>query len=280
MELQDKQYVCSKALGMLIDESFELATCYTMLLKGRDGNHRYEPYKNSNNKLTSGYRLLQKQSKVSYTALKKYVPRLIELNLCSFDQDGGFSMMGLLKVQQKMNNKKGKVIPVLINKNLRATVSSVKAVVILANLWRQQNKIVKNKTLFKAIKASETRKLSKAEYSVLKNAVKKGTCIENFKMVEKTVLSNMRIALLLRGELNNSSVATGSYWRKKLANAGYIQSTRRFESVYDGYVTYKQYRAYKLQLEEIYGFVTYFRGRIMRPLSSYTEINTSIYSIY
>ena len=274
----NRQYVCSKTLGGLIEESFELATCYTMLLKGRNGNHRYEPYKNSNHKTTSGYRLLSKQSNVSYTALKKYVPRLVELNLCWFDQDGGFFMKGLSKVQQQSNNQKGKVIPIKINKNLRATVANVKAVVIIANLWRQQNKIGKNQTLYKAIKASAHRPLSKSEYSAIKNAVIKGICIENFTMVEKTVLSNMRIALLLRGELTSSSVSVGSYWRRKLTEAGYISSQRRFEVVYDHKVTYEQYRAYKPQLEAIHGFVTYFRGKIVKPIVSLTEIESNIYS--
>lgn len=275
---QNRQYVCSKTLGRLINESFELATCYTMLLNARNGNHRYEPFKNSNNKTTSGYRLLSKRSNVSYSALKKYVPRLVELNLCRFDSDGGFFMCGLSTVQKQSQNKVGKVVPVKINKNLRATVANVKAVVIIANLWRQQNKIVKNQTLYKAIKASKTRKLSKPEYLAIKNAVRKGICIEEFKMVEKTVLSNIRIALLLRGTLNSSSVSVGSYWRKKLVNAEYISSNRRFEDVYDHRVTYAQYCAYKPQLQEIYGFVTYFRGKIVRPLASYTKINTTIYS--
>src|SRR5690606_22143865 len=87
---------------------YTLIGIYATLLHKRNASHCYKTIKNkSNGKITKGYRLLARESGFSLTALKKYVPLLIEEGLCDFTINGGFFMVGANKINKiyKTNKK-------------------------------------------------------------------------------------------------------------------------------------------------------------------------------
>lgn len=283
-----QQYINSKLFGQLIDLGGQsLVGVYAMLLNGRNGNHCYLPFKNSNGKITSGKRLVSVKSGVSLTAINTHVPTLVKLGLCSFMKGGGFILIGQQKIKHKYNSYKN--IPIKIGKNLRETKGNVNAVLIIANLYRQTRQIDKKVTLNKALcQEKKGISLSSNQVKLLKRARKnKFINLDELNKVENTVLSNKRISNLIRGlesHENNHSVSHGSYWRKVLQKRGFIYSRRRYKTIWAQKISYTRFLSMKKWFNENHGFVTYKNGRVVKPivsevmLSNLDIIDNSIYN--
>ena len=258
-----------------------------MLLKGRDGYHRYSPIKNSNNKVTKGKRLLKLQSNISLTSLEKHLPTLLDLDLCHFDKDGGFFMVGSKKINQQF--KSYKKIPITVGKNLRETKGNVNAVLIIANLYRQTSQIDKKITLNKAYK-QEKKGLplnSRQAYLLKKARQNKNINLDSLNKVENLVLSNKGISNLITGLLrdsNKNSVSHGGYWRKVLEKRGFILSRRRYKTIWSEKISYQRFLEMRSYFKSIHGFVTYKNGRVVKPIVSEVlspnvdYINTTLYN--
>lgn len=262
------QHIDSAVFGHLFEKgSAGLVGVYAMLLYGRKGYHCYLPYKNENNKITKGKRLISKQSGVSLTALNKHLPVLIDMGLCKFMPCGGFTMTGKKKL--KKLNKKKKSVPVRIGKNLRETKGNVYAVPVLARLFRQTKQIDKKITLSKAkCRAEKNRSVSQKDAELLLKAHKsKFIDLDKLKKVENIVLSNVGISEIMGGDCKNHMVR-GSYMRKLLENRGFIFSRRRYSPVSPEKISYQQFRASKNWYMEHFGFVTYKNGRVVKPIVS------------
>lgn len=284
-----QQYINSKVFGHLMEVGGQsLVAVYAMLLNGRNGFHCYLPEKNSNNKITKGKRLISKHSGVSLTALDSHLHKLLDLGLCEFMNGGGFILVGSKKLKSLKQYKTNKKVPVRIGKNLRETKGNVNAVLITANIYRQAKQIDKKVTLNKVIgKSAKGIPLSHSEMEVMKKAIKnKSINLDDLKKVENTVLSNQGFSNVIRGLErgdNNFSVSHGGYWRKVLQERGFIHSRRRFKTIWAQKVSYAQYLSMRKWLLEEHGFVTYRKGRIVKPIVSEVmipNINTVYNSKY
>lgn len=263
---------------MLENGQLSLFCVYIMLLKGRCGYHRYVPEKNSNGKITSGKRLLSKKSGVSLTAIDMYLPQIIDMGLGHFNSDGGFTMLGSKKIDGLYASKKK--VPVRIGKNLRITKGNLNAVIITASIYRQVKQIERKITLNKALcQERKGKTLSRQQSKAILNAAKSESInIDKLNKVENLVLSNKGFSKAIRGLDNNSGqkmVSHGGYWRKVLSERGFIASRRRYETVYPGKVSFNQYLSIRKQLYNQYGFVTYKKGRIVKPIVSEVSLITT-----
>lgn len=277
----ENQYVNSKLFGELLEIGGQgLVGTYVMLLKGRNGYHRYNPILNSNGKTTKGKRLISKQSGVSLSALNVHLPKLLELGLCSFMNDGGFILKGSKKISEQYKSRKK--IPVRIGKNLRETKGNINAVLIIANLYRQTKQIDKKVTLNKAKRRADKNLPISANDSKLLLNYSKNNDIENLNKVENTILSNKGFSKLIRGcksDANPNMVSHGGYWKKVLEKRGFIASRRRYKTLWSEKISYSQFLSMRSYFKEQYGFVTYRNNRVVKPIASeIAVINTPISS--
>jgi hypothetical protein len=215
-----QQYVDSIILHDLIQapaiDGHGLAAVYATLLATRNRGHCFAYEKNeSNNKYTQGYRLLVKYSGLSLTALKKYVPRLMEMGLCRFTHNGSLLMRGRKSLGTK------KAIKIKIGNNLSETKTWVKGIPVLANIRSQRSMKDKKVTLNIIIcKVRKNIPLTKRELKIYKAAQKNPRIdLENLNKVENTVLSNKRISELVSYN-ESQSPSLGTYYRKKFHQSG------------------------------------------------------------
>jgi len=265
------QYTNSKLFGLLFEKGGAgLVAAFSMLQNGRNGDHCYMPIVNTNNKKTSGKRLISRNTGMSLSALNTYLPILEELGICYPVGNGSYHVVGANKIDRLFNNKKK--VPVVIGKNLRATKSNVFKVLMTANLYRQANAIDKNITLHKAKRRVDRGlPVSIKECQLLKNFYKKDSERDLPKKVENIVLSNMGISNLITGAkkaLGHKTVSQGSYWRKKWQNEQFIHSRRRYTTISETKISYAEFKATKKYLNETFGFVTYKNGRVVKPICS------------
>lgn len=274
------QYVDAKVLGTLIQlpghNGQGLSAVYATLLATRNAIHCHSFYKNSNNKRTSGYRLLAKNSGLSINTLKKYVPDLIELGLCRFTDNGSLLMTGKKKL-----SKKKKFVKVIIGRNLAETKNYVNGIIICGNIRNQRTLIDKKITLSIILcKLAKDIPLTKKECRLYKNAVKNGGInLHDLKKVENTVLSNSRISDLITHNLSQSP-SLGTYYRKKFVENGQILSRRRFKRVVDHKMSWEHFISIRKSLYDNYGFVTYRKGYVVQPIASEVAIPYDISSRY
>jgi hypothetical protein len=257
------QWIDSKVYSKLLNNTevdpYALISIYAKLLKGRNKIHYYAPVKNSNNKVSRGYRLLTKEVDISLTALKKYIPHLIKLDLCRFTDSGGFHLNGSTKNQKQFKNHKKKKVPIDVSGTLSQTKTSAKSIIIISNVLTSQPRAIEKKlTLHKRLKAREMGFATLKEIKSLKKAEKNGL---NKKVTQQTILSNEGIKRLL----SQNKPISKQYWKKKLIKEGYLLFRRRFLPLQDKTMSYREYLLHKPYTE---GNATYKNGRLVRELTS------------
>jgi len=241
----------------------KLIALYSILKMSRQGEIKYYSYKAKNNKDVSGYALLRAKTGVSLSTLKKYVPLLIELNLCYFDKNGDF----VLKGNEKLKKEYGaKLVPILIGKNLIDTSYNVISVRIFSAEKAQKNKIKKKQTRSELIMQANNPKSLK-DLKRIKRYLKDGKGIEEIN--EKIVLSLQGFSVLKDGTKDNKS--KGCYWKSKLKQKGLVKTTRNFDKIEE--ISYVDY----LNLKK-YGYISnkyvYKKGNIcLETVSSFNPIN-------
>lgn len=247
------------------ENSDKLTAVYCTLKHFKNSEIKYYAYTAKNNKLVSGYSLLRKQTNLPITALKKYVPVLIDMGLCSFHSNGDFVMLGGEKVKELYSCKK--LIPITIGKNIIETTGNCYFVKVISANKQQQNqiRIKQNRSVLLSNKSNPK---NNKEYKAACRIEKKYG--SEIKINDKTVLSNAGFGLLKTGKQDKKS--SGSYWKRKLVKSNLIKTTRQYilgEKM--PYTTYLQYK-------KLYGYngLTYIKGRIAQETVSEFSVIDSV----
>jgi hypothetical protein len=229
----------------------KLIAVYAILKTSRKGDVKYYAYTAKNNKFVSCYSLLRAKTNLSLSTLKKYVPILIDMELCSFHTNGDFVMLGGEKVKELYDSYK--MIPVEIGKNIIETTLNCYKIKVHSAEKQQLNqiRIKQNRSVLLSNKSNP--KNNKEYKAICKLEKKYGSEIT---VNDKTVLSNKGFGKLKNGEMNKKSV--GNYWKRKLVKNNFIKTTRQYELGEK-----MSYEAY-LQFKNNYSFrgLTYIKGRI------------------
>lgn len=247
----------------------KLIALYSILKMSRQGEIKYYSYKAKNNKDVSGYALLRAKTGVSLSTLKKYVPLLIELNLCYFDKNGDFVLRGNKKLKDQYGMK---LIPIVIGKNLIETSYNVISVRIFSKERQQKRRIRIKRTRSELLMQADNPKTLKG-YKKIKRLLKRDAKVEEYN--EKIVLSLEGFSVLKDGDRDNKS--RGFYWKNKLKQKGLVKTTRNFEKIEEmsrgEYLLMREYG--ELSRKHIYrkGFVVY------ETTSSFEPIDLTVSSV-
>lgn len=229
----------------------KLVAVYSTLKHFKNSDYKYYAYTAKNNKFVSCYSLLRAKTNLSLSTLKKYVPILIDMELCSFHANGDFVMLGGEKVKELYDSYK--MIPVEIGKNIIETTLNCYKIKVHSAEKQQLNqiRIKQNRSVLLSNKSNP--KNNKEYKAICKLEKKYGLEIT---VNDKTVLSNEGFGKLRNGEMNKKSV--GNYWKRKLVKNNFIKTTRQYELGEK-----MSYEAY-LQFKNNYYFrgLTYVKGRI------------------
>lgn len=268
---KQEQYVDSRVLHDLIQapaiDGYGLAATYAILLSSRNRGHCFAYHQNSNNKFTKGYRMLALHSGLSMHTLKKYVPRLVEMGLCRFTRNGSLLMRG----RRSLGTRKS--IRIQLGNNLAEVKTFIKGIPVLANIRAQRSMSDKKVTLKIIIsKVKRDIPLTKRELKIYKAAQKNPRLdLENLNKVENTILSNKRISELVTYN-QSQSPSLGTYYRKKFHQNGQMVSRRRYKRVIDHRMSHGEFMNIRKSLYDNYGFVTYRKGYVVRPIASEVAI--------
>lgn len=212
----------------------KLIAVYSILKTSRNNDIKYYAYTAKNNKFIGGYYLLRSKTNLTLHSIKKYVPVLIDMELCFIDKNGDFVLIGNEKIKQKYNTK---LVPIKIGFNLTDTVYNSLTVRLFSAEKSQKTQIEKKQTRSEII-AYGSKKMSK--YYDKKYG-------HNLEVNEKTVLSLQGFGDLKHGETNNirNIKSSGAYYKKKLREKGIVKTKREFKklekSTYSEYVQMKKY---------------------------------------
>ena len=201
----------------------KLIAVYSILKTNFDNNGKYYSFTSKNNKKVSGYSILRAKTNLTLHTLKKYVPILIKLELCFFDLNNDFVLVGNDKLKTIFNSKK--LVPIKIDKNLIHTAYNVYFVRLHSNERKQKKAIEKKynqRELLKLKDNPKSLKQLKAIRRLEKKDDKKGF------FTDKCVLSIKGFCYLKFTEENKLK---GNYWKKKLIDKKLVSTKRRFEVI-------------------------------------------------
>lgn len=250
--LQNAVVLNSKLYSFLFEEGGdELISVYSMLRFYKRGQIKYY----NEGKLT-GYKLLHEKTKLSLTTLKRYVPQLIELNLCSFDTHNQLVIAGTTKIDKLFKNKKSKRVPVEIGTYKQTKLFSFRVRILRMEQF-QKNRIDRRYELNNIIeKKNNNRFLSRSEhlkYKAMRDIDWEYYESGNFE--PNTVLSNQGYSKL-KGK--NS----GAYWKKQLVSAGVIKTKRNIKLMRK--CTKEEYQKIKLRDKSF----SYYKGKLYKEFPS------------
>lgn len=214
----------------------KLIAVFSILKGSREGKIKYYSYKANNNKTVSGYALLRKETCLSLHTLKKYIPSLVELGLCSFHDNGDFTVMGNRLLKDKYNYK---LVPITLGINFTDTQYNSFSVRLHSSSKSQKIAISKKRYRSEQILQFDNPKTLK-QYKTVKRLLKQyGGDIQ---ILDNIVLSNESYSEIKGKERSKSS---GSYYKSKLIEKGIISSKRRFKLIkkmsYQEYTLFKKY---------------------------------------
>lgn len=235
----------------------KLTSVYVTLKHFKNSEIKYYAYTAKNNKFVSGYSLLRKKTNISLPTLKKYVPILVDMGLCSFHENGDFIMLGGEKTKELYNSFK--MVPIKIGANIIKTQYNCLSVKCHSE-ERQQLTMISNKKHRRDLLKQLSNPTSFKGLKAAKKIVKKYG--EDFSIIDNVVMSNQGFAFLKDGSEDNKS--KGSYWKSRLVKNGIIKSTRRYEL--GEKMSYEAYLQYKKLF--FFNGMTYVKGRIATELVS------------
>ena len=208
-----------------------LIAVYSMLKfakKDKNNKDSIKIYKEQNRNI---YHTLKDKTKLSVTTLRKYIKVLQNLNLCKFDTNGNFVMLGNNKINILYKKGKTKTVPVQIGNYTQTKIFSVR-VRILTMEQAQKNQIDRRDKRSNIIARVEKGYfLSKQESRQIKNLTEKDKFYLNNRQTftAKTVLSNLGFSKLKNGATKSKS--SGNYWKTKLIGANIITVKRNFKYI-------------------------------------------------
>ena len=251
-KLQKAITINSKLYSHLLDEGNDsLIAVYAILRFCKHGAIKYY----NEDKLT-GYKLLHNKTKLSLTTLKKYIPELIKLGLCTFDKHNQLVLTGTNKINKLYKSKK--LVPIEIGTFKQTKLFSFR-VRIFKMEQQQKNRIDRKDRLTNIIeKKKNNRFLSKsqfAQFKAMKDLDWEYYYSNNFEA--NTVLSNQGYSKLKEG-----GVTSGAYWKKQLVSAGIIKTKRNIKIVRK--CTKAEYQLIK-KLDRRY---SYYNGKLYKEFPS------------
>jgi len=215
---------------------------YALLRASRGREEFFRAYKASNNKMVKGYYLLATKVNISRKTLEKYVPILIELGLCKFDEQGNFYMTGTRKLNEMFIGKNGKVklVPVQVGNSIIDTQLNSQIIRFhsLANAQlREIYKKKERKELLMHLERAEkdpSYSITTEEFKKARRLKKKYGKVADLKLTEEIVLSLLKVAEII----GNGTVSKerGAYYKKKLIKAYLLSFRRRFSVLTDVYI--------------------------------------------
>lgn len=224
---------------LYVEGGDKLIAVYSILKSSKGKSDKYYAYKSRNNKYVAGFSLLRSKTNLSLTVIKKYVPVLIDMGLCSINEFGDVCILGNNKSNEIYGNKK--IVPVRLGKNLTETSYNAMSV-RLHSEERQQMHQIEIKTHRRDLIKQMDNPRSLKDLQKAKRIVKKHGLEIN--VTECVVLSNQGYAYLKDG---TDGKHKGAYWKKKLKQSGIITTRRRFERVKKmSFTEYKQYKKYSI----------------------------------
>lgn len=233
------------------------------ILKHFNRTQKLYAYKAKNNKTVKGKSILRNRCNLAVSAIDKFLPMLVEMELCEFDRKGNFILLGNQKTKELYDCEK--MVPILIGANLIKTQYNCLSVKLHSE-ERQQKREIEKKHNRSDLQRHEKNPKSKRLYNLAIRSIKKYG--RDLKINYKTVLSNQAYAVLKDGTRDNKS--KGSYWKKKLLNNNLVTAKRTFTKVrqmeYQEYVEFKKGSKY-LNLNFINGFL------VIEGIASFSALN-------
>jgi hypothetical protein len=246
---------------------------YLHIREGRGNKPYYKAFKSANNKLVSGYNLLHQKTNISISALKKYVPELVALNLISFDDIGNVHIKGTKQINKEYKSKKGiaKIVPIIITEKFTKTADAA-IVVSLSSEFNSQKTVIKLKKAVVSEKAKKFPKDLKKFQRIEKALEKRYGKRKAKKITECTTLSNLSFFFIKNTNekyskkkvVNNTS--KGHYIKKKLVKMNLLKSKRRFERVLNTFVDYEGFL--RVRKERSQYDLRYINGMVVREITA------------
>jgi len=225
----------------------KLVAAFCILKNARANGESFKSYTAKNNKKVAGYSLLRKRTVLSLHSLKKYVPLLMELEVCHFTESGDFKIIGNNKSKNKYNKK---LVPITIGKNFVDTQYNSYSVRLHSSYKVQKIMIQRKRHRSELILQLDDPKSSKL-YKKAKRYVKKYG--KDIQLTDTVILSNQGFSEL-KGKSGTKS--SGCYYKSQLRKKGLIKSKRRFKLLRK--MSYEEYRKFKIN--SCYFPFTYIRG--------------------
>lgn len=243
----------------------KLISVYSILKTSRNGEIKYYSFQSRNNKIVSGYSLLRNKTNLTLHSLKKYVPLLIELNLCWFDNNGDFILLGNEKTKSLFRKNDKKLVPIKIGKNLTHTAYNVLSVRFHSSESKQLKQIEK-KHIQRELLSRKDDPRSLKELKQIRKILKYDKPDSYF--IDKCVLSTTSYAYI---KDCSDSKSKGAYWKNVLKQKNIITTSRRFEEIKK--MSLKEF----LKLKSSYKMpkiLVYRNGHLVKELvSSFKTIN-------
>ena len=210
------------------------------ILKKEKGHLGYLAYKSKNNKIVSHIGLLRKQTTLSHSTLTKIIPQLINLGVCSFNEQGDFIMVGNNKLKIMFNDK---LVPIFTTNNIIDTTYNSLAVRIHSDIRQQKTQIaVKTKQRdLQLLFLCPEKSISLKDLKEAKRINKK-TGGKLVVVTPSPILGKGGYGVLKNGIEN---VNTGGYVKRNLIKRKIISAPKRFEKIrkmdFNEYVLFKKF---------------------------------------
>lgn len=200
----------------------KLVAMFSILKTSKQNDVKYQSFTASNGKKVSYHNLIRKKTGLTIHSIRKYTAILIEMELCYFESDGSFVVLGNNKLKKEYTRK---LVPILIGKNLIDTSYNSFLVRLHSNELKQQKAIAK-KTHQRVLKCKKEEELTYSDIKQLKSLKSKK---ESGFFTDKSVLSIKAFAAVKDGSKNNKS--KGLYWKRKMIQKNLIETKRQFDVV-------------------------------------------------
>jgi hypothetical protein len=258
-------YIFQNGIDKGIDAD-KLISVYATLKVNADKHSKYYAFTSKNNKTVTNYSLLRNKTNISLITLKKYIPILIELELCFFEENGDFVMLGKNNIDNIKKTKK--LVPIQIGKNIINTAYNV-YFVRLHSTELKQNKAIEKKHNQRELLKRKDNPRSLKELKLIKKLERK-TSSDSFD-IDKSVLSILSYSFL---KCNEEKKHKGCYWKNKMIKKNLIVTKRRFKIIdkisFTGYVNFKKFSDNKDLTKKL----VYINGYLCEELVS--EISTKV----
>lgn len=244
----------------------KLVAVFCMLKAQRKKKEKYLAYKAKNNKWVGGKNLLRQRTTLSLHSLNKYLAPLLEMDLCWFDSNGDFCVLGNNKLKERFGAKK--LVPILVSKKLTTTAWYSFNVRVHSN-EDSQKRMIDKKQHQRELLVNRDNPKSLKEFKAAKRLIKKLGSVELPQLIDKVVLSNQGFGRIKEGTKveDYSQHHKGRYAKEKLKELGAIKTRRQFTLIKR--MSFGAYRLFKKNSGELkVNRYTYIQGHLAEETAS------------